>query len=179
MKNEMSVFFGKFFKIKIKNFKFDWRNCPRNIPTTNVLCCAYFLHDTYTIMTHEWNGRFASEQYGTCFGVPTVKGKMSVTLPAAIESTNNIVGKLVYDGFYRQGHRSPMTISYSGEIGKQLGMVGGFKGQSASTNQTIDFEIYIMTDKIIDGIYFSKNPEDNGTFYMNRTTSSSYTQSKK
>lgn len=122
---------------------------------------------TYNI----WAGRFVSDSSGSCFGLPMVKGRIYTVLPMLIEDTNDCNVVLNYDGFYRSGQKSEMKISYSKTLegqGRQVGVSGGFKGASTLTQQSIDFKIDNVTDKLIEGTYDSTNPGDRGTFYIKK-----------
>jgi hypothetical protein len=119
-------------------------------------------------MSYLWTGRFVSDT-SSFLGFPVVKGKIVVVLPEIIENTNNARATLDYDGFYRSGQQSSMTISYAltddGQ-GNQIGVAGCFKGACTMTDQKIDYVIINAAPTKISGNYYSTNPGDQGTFQM-------------
>ncbi len=111
------------------------------------------------------SGRFTSDQYGSCFGVPTVKGTIRAKIPKLVQETNNCAIELKYEGFYRKGQVSQMRVSYSASL-RGLGNQRGFVGGSMETQQTVEFAIDEMSETQMSGRYTSYNPADRGEFVL-------------
>ena len=118
---------------------------------------------------YTWTGTFNSLNTGF-LGMSLVHGEIHVILPANIKNTVDAEARLTYKGFYRHGQTSVFKFSYGNEegSGNQVGYLGNFKGGNVATNQTIRFNITMMTETGIYGNYESSNPRDQGTFSIQR-----------
>ena len=157
----------------------NWANPVRSFitrPDVNHRSCllivqsraAQRMHGSFKSTVHSVNSHWLF--------IKVVQGDIRVDLPLDLEAkiqrgdAIETTATFTYTGLYRLQETSVFTLKYEatdGGQGSQKGTVT-FKGQSRSTNQTVDFQVDGISSRAMSGRYTCRAPGDAGTFELRR-----------